>query len=155
LTIRIGNRKYGKGRYSAPAIITVFKELAPLELSAEYVKTVAPGQWLDLQAASLEPLKRSERTEVEFRQGNRSIVVAASNPRQPHFPVPASLSAGEVEVRARTSWQGKVSAWSNWETLRLAEHPTALSVDSMRLEKGNWVDLGPGPERAARFNASA
>jgi len=126
----------------------------PLEVVPEWIKAVAPGQWIDIQASSLAPLKHSEQTEVSFKQAGREIIVNAPRPQRPHVEVPAVLSPGDVQVQARTWRNGRASSWSAPVTLQLSEKPLPPYVQSLRLEKGTWVDLWPGPDRAARFTAA-
>jgi hypothetical protein len=154
MTIRLGNRKYGSNKYTEPFKLLVTNDPLPLELSAESTTPVAPGQWIDLQAASLEPLKRSELTQVTFKQAGRSMIVAAPKPRRLHVSVPRALSPGEVQVEVRTWRDGRASAWSEPAHLQLTQQPTPPSIGAIRLEKGNWVQLWPGPDRASSFQAS-
>ena len=49
LRIRIGNRKFGKGQFTPPVEFMVTNEALPLELMPEWIKSVAPGQWIDLR----------------------------------------------------------------------------------------------------------
>ena len=154
MTIRLGNRKYGNNKYTEPFKLLVTNDPLPLELSAESTTPVAPGQWIDLQAASLEPLKRSELTQVAFKQGGRSMIVAAPKPQRPHVSVPLALSPGQVQVEVRTWREGRASAWSAPVHLQLTQQPMPPSIGAIRLEKGNWVQLWPGPDRASSFQAS-
>jgi hypothetical protein len=153
MNIRIGNRKYGE--FTPPLKFTVTNDVLPLEVQADYMTSVAPGQWLDMEAASLEPLKLSELTQVAFKQGGRTIVVDASKPHRPHVGVPGELSPGEVELQVRTWRKGRSSEWSKPVTFKLAERPVPSNVQALRLEKGDWVQLWPGPDRPASFSASA
>lgn len=155
MTIRIGNRKYGRGEYTQPLKFTVTNDVVALELQTSYMNSVAPGQWLDLQASSLEPLKRSELTQVAFIQEGKTIVAAAPKPHQPHVGVPSELSPGKVQLRVRTWKDGRASEWSEPVEFRLIEQPRPPSVQALRLEKGNWVQLWPGPDRPQSFGASA
>jgi hypothetical protein len=155
MTIRIGNRKYGNDKYTEPFNFLVTSDPLPLELWAGFMTPVAPGQWIDLQASSLEPLKHSERTELAFKQGGRSIIVAAPKPQRPHVGVPSALSPGDLQLQVRTWRGGHASAWSEPVQFRLTERPVPPSVGALRLEKGNWVQLWPGPDRTESFSATA
>jgi hypothetical protein len=154
LTVRIGNRKYGKGQYTEPFTVMVTNAPLPLELIMAYTKPVAPGQWIDLQT-SREPLKKSELTEVLFKQAGRTIVVAAPKPFRPHVEVPSALTPGEVQLQARTWRKGRPSEWSEPVVVQLADKPLAPSLAALRLEPGSWVQLWPGPDRASSFSVSA
>jgi hypothetical protein len=154
LRIRIGNRKLGKNQFTQPVEFLVTNEALPLELLPEWIKPVAPGQWVDLQALSLEPLKHAEKTEVLFKQTGREVIVNAPRPQRPRVEVPQVLSPGKVQVQVRTWRNGHPSAWSTAVALQLAEQPLPPYVQALRLEKDTWVQLWPGPDRAARFNAS-
>jgi hypothetical protein len=156
--IRISNPKHGNNQFTAPVEFVVTNEALPIELKPEWIQSVAPGQWIALQAASLEPLEYSEQTEVSFKQAGRSIIVTAPKPMRPHFEVPAALSSGDVQVQVRTWRKGRPSLWSTPVMLQLAEKPLPPSVNGLRLEKKDhdrWVHLWPGPDRAKQFNAAA
>lgn len=153
ITIRIGNKKYGRGQYTEPFTFTVTNDPLPFELLTWYMKSVAPGQWLDLQVSDHGPLNHSERTEVAFRQAGREIIVAAPKPSRPHIPVPGALSPGKVHLQVRTWWNGQPSEWSEPAVFTLADKPRAPSIGAIRLSEGNWVQLWPGPDRPTSFTA--
>ena len=155
LTIRLGNRKYGNGQFTEPHTITVTNNPLPLQLTTNGLTPVAPGQWLDLQAWELGPLKNSERTEVAFTQAGRTIVVTAPKPFRPHVEVPGALTPGEVQLQARTWRNGRPSEWSEPLVVYLADKPVAPSVAGLRTESGSWVHLWPGPDRASSFSVNA
>jgi hypothetical protein len=154
-TVRIGNVKYGKGQYTEPFTVTVTNDPLPLELVAAWMKPVAPGQWLELQANNSGPLEHSELTEVAFKQAGRTIVVATPQPFRPHVEVPSALSAGEVQLQMRTWRNGRPSEWSEPVIVQLADKPLAPSVAALRLEEGSWVHLWPGPDRPSSFSVTA
>lgn len=153
-TVRIGNRKYGDGRFTEPFTINISNEPLSLELTEDYLLPVAPGQWLDLQSTNSGPLKHSELTEVLFKQDGRTIVVATEKPSRPHVEVPAVLAPGEVQIQARTWRNGQSSQWSQPVSLKLLDKPIAPSIASIRLYKGQWASLSPGPKRASLFKVS-
>jgi hypothetical protein len=155
ITVRLGNRKYGKGQYPKPITFTVTNEPLPVELLTDDTVAVAPGQWLDLQISNSKPLTRSELTEVAFKQGGRTIIVATPKPFRPHVAVPSVLSAGEVELQLRTWRAGRPSQWSEPGTLELADKPVAPLIETIGPTKGNWVSLTPGPDRKTSYTASA
>jgi len=154
ITIRIGNKKYGKGQYTEPYTFTVTNDPLPLELSTWYMKSVAPGQWLDLQVSDSGPLKHSELTEVAFTQAGREIIVAAPKPFIPRVAVPGALSAGKVQLQVRTWRNGQPSEWSEPAVFTLADKPLAPSIGAIRLSEGSWVQLWPGPDRATSFTVN-
>ena len=153
LRIRIGSRKAGRNQFTSPVEFTVTNEPGSLELSTDWIIPVAPGQWIDLQSSTLSVLKNSERTEVSYTQAGRTIMVSAPNPHRPHIEVPSALSPGVVQVQARTWRHGRASAWSK-ALLQLPDKPVPSDVQALRLEKGSWVQLWPGPDRAERFEAT-
>ncbi len=155
ITVRIGNSKYGKGQYTEPFTFTVTNEPLPVELIPSYMKSVAPGQWLDLHTSNTGALKHSERTEVAFKQAGRTIIVAAHKPFWPHVAVPSVLSAGDVELQMRMWRDGRPAEWSEAAVFKLADKPLAPSVAAIRLATtGGWVQLWPGPDRATSFTVS-
>jgi hypothetical protein len=154
ITVRIGNSKYGKGQYTEPFTFTVTNEPLPVELITSWMKSVAPGQWLDLQTSNSQPLKHSELTEVAFKQAGRTIIVAAPKPFRPHVAVPSVLSSGDVELQMRTWRDGRPSEWSEAVVFKLADKPLAPSIGAIRLATGGWTQLWPGPDRETSFNMS-
>lgn len=155
VTIRIGNRKYSNGQFTEPLTFTVTNEPLTMDLWPSEMHAVAPGQWLDLQVLNIEPLRRSERTEVSFKQAGQTIIVAAPNPFIPHIPVPSALSAGAVQLQVRTWRDGRPSQWSEPADFQLADKPLTPSIDSIRTTKGQWVEFMPaGPDRATSFTVS-
>jgi len=153
LRIRIGNRKFGKGQFTAPVEFVVTNEPLPVELQSEWIKSVAPGQWLDLPVSSPAQIKNSEQTDVSFKQAGREIIVTTPSPSRPRVEVPRALSPGEVQVQMRTWRHGRPANWSTPVVIQLAEKPLPPHVGALRLEKDTWVQLWPGPDRAAKFSA--
>jgi hypothetical protein len=151
ITVRIGNSKYGKGQYTEPFTFTVTNEPLPVELITSWMKSVAPGQWLGLQASNREPFKRSELTEVAFKQAGRTIIVAAPKPFRSHVAVPSALLAGDVELQVRTWRDGRPSEWSEAVLFKLADKPLAPSIGAIRTATSGWVQLWPGPDRETSF----
>ena len=151
LTVRIGSSK--RNQFSEPVIFNVTNEALSPELRPEWIKSVAPGQWIDLQSSSLVPYKQSEITEVAYKQSGRTIIVNVSPAFRPHVEVPAALSPGEVQVQVRTWRDGRPSQWSTPVELKLSDAPLPAAVHALHREKGNWVHLTPGPDRPSRFVA--
>jgi len=153
LTIRIGNRKFGKGQFTPAVEFIVTNDALQPKVVAEWIKPVAPGQWIDIQVSTFESLKHSEQTEVSFKQAGREIIVNAPRPRDPHVEVPAVLSRGDVQLQVRTWRHGRPSSWSDPVSIQLSEKPLPPNVYSLRHEGENPVDLWPGPDRAKSFKA--
>jgi hypothetical protein len=87
---------------------------------------VAPGQWSDLNLDDFADdweVFRVDRVDVEFRQGDVTIVSTASPPANTHVRVPPRLKPGPVTVRTRTSIEQTASPWSRPATLTLLERP--------------------------------
>jgi hypothetical protein len=158
LTVRVGNRHYGNGQYSLPLVIDVTRDPLPLELWTDLMRSVAPGQWVDLSYTSGMPLEQAERVEVEFSQGGRQIVVPTLGPRTMHVSVPPELQAGDVRLRTRT-WRGGVASdWSKAETYQVSGRRAAPVVQIIRIKTGeNTKDVGlwPGTDKPEDFEAKA
>src|SRR5262245_36181562 len=112
ITVRVQNKKHGLGQYSLPLTFIVTNDPLPLDLVENWMRSVAPGQWLDLQASNNAVLKHSERTEVAFKQDGRTIIVTLEKPFRPHVEVPSVLSPGEVQLQVRTWRDERPSEWS-------------------------------------------
>ena len=151
MTIRIGSSK--RNQFTEPFTFNVTNDALSPELRPEWIKSVAAGQWIDLQSSSLVPFKQSELTEVSYKQNGRTILVKAPFPFRPHVEVPAALSPGDVQVQVRTWREGWASEWSTPVELRLLSAPLPPAVYALHREKGNWVDLTPGPDKPSHFVA--
>jgi hypothetical protein len=152
IKVRVGNLKYAKGQYAAAIMFTVTNEPLAFDLLTSDMQSVAPGQWLDLQISTVEPLNRSERTEIAFKQAGQTIVVTAPTPFRTHIPVPSALAPGEVQMQVRTWRNGRPSPWSESAEFQLADKPQPPLIDSIRIQHGQWVALMPsGPDRATSF----
>jgi len=154
LRVRLGSRKLGKNQFTPPVEFLVTNEPLPPELLSEWMKPVAPGQWLDLPSSTPLLLRHSEQTEISFKQAGREIIVTLPGERRPRVEVPAALSPGEAQLQARTWREGRPSKWSTPVKLQLLEKPVPPDVQALRLEKSSWVQLWPGPDRARRFTAA-
>ncbi len=155
MKVRIVNAQFGSSQLSEPLEFLVSNDLLPLELRSEAMNPVAPGQWLDLQAETLEQLAHAELLEVTYKQSGQSIVVSAPNPHRPHVSVPSVLSPGEVELQTRIWRDGLASMWSEPVAIRLPEQNAPPYIDAIRLLKDSWVQLWPGPDRTKIFGAAA
>ncbi len=152
--IRIGNRKFGKNQFTQPVEFVVTNEPLPPEFMSEWLRSVAPGQWIDLSSSTPAALKHSEQTEVSFKQAGREFIVTLPGEQRQRVEVPAFLSPGEVQMQARTWRDGRSSKWSTPTTIQLLEKPLPPYVQALRLEKTTWVQLWPGPDRAKKFTAA-
>jgi hypothetical protein len=132
----------------------VTNEPLPPELLSEWLRAVAPGQWIDLSSSTPATLKHSEQTDVSFKQAGREIIVTLPRAQRSRLEVPALLSPGEVHLQARTWRNGRPSKWSTPVTLQLLDKPLPPYVQALRLEKTSWVQLWPGPDRAKKFTAT-
>jgi len=154
ITVRIGNSKYGNGQYTDPFTFTITNEPLPVELVTSWMKSVAPGQWLDLQTSTGESFLRSELNEVSFKQAGRTIIVAAPKPFRSHVEVPSALAPGEVELQVRSWRNGRPSEWSEAVAFTLADKPLAPSIGAIRTTTSDWVQLWPGPDRETSFTVT-
>lgn len=105
----------------------------PLAIYADWLKPVAPGQWLDLVVGSHDPLKGAERVEVSFRQNEQFLIVAVKGVSDLRIQVLASLTAGVVMLETRTIVNGEASQWSAPIKYRLLEKPAAAKVYSLEI----------------------
>ena len=130
-SIRIARIDNGSERWSAPITFAVTSGPLPLSESAvTEMIPVAPGQWSDLVLRDADEweVERVDRVEVEFRQGNLTVVNPASLPANTHVRVPPRLKPGVVTVRTRTSIEQTASAWSQPATLTLLERPVPPTI---------------------------
>ncbi len=133
-TIRVGKTRNGVDSFSAPLKVVVTSGPLPLKgLAAGMMKSVAPGQWTDLVTDSEVEfeIRRSDRIEVEFRQGDVVVISQATGPERVHVQVPAGVAAGSISVRTRTWIEQTASEWSAPTDFYVLERPIAPSIGSV------------------------
>lgn len=130
-TVRVGRREGGVDRFSTPLTFVITSSPLPLKpLAVAMMKSVAPGQWIDLvgdQDVAFE-IRRADRIEVEFRQRGITIISEVSGIDGVHVQVPKGLAPGSVSVRTRTWIEQTVSEWSAPSRYRALESPVAPSI---------------------------
>lgn len=140
-TVRAGRAQDGADRFSASLKFLITSSPLPLKrLAAAMMKSVAPGQWTDLvKDADVEfEIRRSDRIEVEFRQGDAVVITQATGPVSVHVQVPPGLAPGSVSVRTRTWIEQTGSEWSapsRFRTLQRFVSPSISSIEAGPLRK--------------------
>ena len=133
-TVRVGRTQDGVDRYSTPLKFVVTSGPLPLKpLAVALMTPVAPGQWTDLiRDHEIEfEIRRADRIDVEFRQGDVTISTQATGPDSLHVQVPAGLAPGSVSVRTRTWIEQTASEWSAPTDFRALERPVAPSITAI------------------------
>jgi hypothetical protein len=141
-SIRVGRSVNGAERFSAPFRFLVTSGPLPLESSAVSLMTpVAPGQWTDLvKDADIEfEVRRVDRIEVQFQQGNVTEISRATGPDKVHVQVPRRLTPGQVSVRTRTWIEKTASEWSTAVTFTVPARPVAPTITE--IEGGPFRNL--------------
>jgi HEAT repeat protein len=130
-TVRVGRSEAGVDRLSPPVTFVITSDPLPLDTLAVALMTpVAPGQWTDLvkgHATNFE-VRRADRVEIEFRQGDVALIGRATGPDGVHVQVPGRLAPGLVTVRTRTWIEQVASEWSSPTAFRVLERPVPPSV---------------------------
>src|SRR5262249_20338950 len=104
-SIRLGRNVNGEERLGAPLGFFVTSDPLPLKpLAVALMTPVSPGQWTDLvKDNEIEfEVRRVDRIDVEFKQGDVTEESRAIGPDNVHVRVPARLKPGAVSVRTRT-----------------------------------------------------
>lgn len=133
-SIRVGRRVDGEERLSAPLRFFVTSGPLPLKpLAVALMTPVAPGQWTDLvRDHEIEfEVRRVDRIDVEFTQGDVTEVSRATGPDHLHVRVPARLTPGAVSVRTRTWIERTASEWSAPATFTLLERPAPPTITAI------------------------
>jgi hypothetical protein len=141
-SIRVARIDNGSERWSAPITFAVTSGPLPLSESAvTEMIPVAPGQWSDLVLGDADEweVKRVDRVDVEFRQGDVTVVSPASLPANTHVRVPPRLKPGVVTVRTRTWIEQTASAWSLPATFTLLERPVPPTITSIFRASGRHL----------------
>lgn len=133
-SIRLGRSVNGAERFSAPLRFLITAGPLPLKsLAVSLMTPVAPGQWTDLvKGDEIEfEVRRVDRIDVEFKQGDVTEVSRATGSDNVHFRVPPRLKPGGASVRTRTWIERAVSEWSDPTTFTLLERVAASKVTSI------------------------
>ena len=158
LTVRVGLTVNGADSFSQPLKLVVTSGPLPLELWGSAMDPVAPGQWADLVFNSTKTLEQSERTEVEFRQGEQLVIAPTQQPdaARVRVRVPVALAPGAVELRTRTWRDGVASEWSEPQAYRLLDAPVSPLVEALEVgAEPRQIHLWEGPDRPRSFDAHA
>jgi hypothetical protein len=126
----------------------------PIDIRADELMQVAPGQWIDLEVTSFKPLEGADRAEVAFKQGQQVIIAPIVDHENPRVRVPPEILPGAVYLQSRT-WRGeKVSFWSEPALYHLLSKPAAPSLYSIQTgppENPKYILLYDGPDRPKAF----
>ncbi len=131
--LRAIEHRSGSNQVSNTLEFSVVNKAAPLDVWADCLMPVSPGQWLDLVVTSAKPLERAELVEVSFRQNDTLLIVALEKPETLRVQVPSTLSPGAVDIQTRTWVAGEASAWSSLVTFCLLDKPAAAKVYSLEI----------------------
>jgi hypothetical protein len=141
-TVRVGRSHNGVDMLSEPLRFPVTSGPLPLKtLAAAQMRPVAPGQWTDLvKDHEIEfEVRRADRIDVEFRQGDASLISQPVGPDGVHVEVPGRLSPGTVTVRTRTWIEQAASEWSAPVTVEVRDQPAPVSITA--IESGQIRNL--------------
>jgi hypothetical protein len=151
--VRVIEHRSGKNQPSNPLFITVSRGPVPLELLANWLPTLAPGQWLDLVIANFKPLEKADKAEILFNQGDQPYVVEIQGNTYPRVHIPNQLQPGNVKISTRTWSKNKASIWSEPIDYTLLAEPVAPSVISMEIVGWNEpIYLGPSTPKTFSIN---
>ncbi len=149
--VRIIEHRSGNNQPSNPITITVSRGPVPLELLANWLPSLAPGQWLDLVTANFKPLEKADKAEILFNQGSQPFVVEIQGNTYPRIYIPNQLLPGNVKISTRTWLKNKVSVWSDPIDYTLLAEPVAPNVISMEIV--GWDEpIYLGPNTPKTFN---
>ena len=121
MTVRVRARTTDGELVSNSLPLVVTSDPLPVEIWPELSLSVGPGQWASLSAILEGPLQRSHRTEVEFQQNGRSIVVATVRPDSTRVRIPLWRQVLSTCARARRAGS------------RCHHGPTLGSIKSLRV----------------------
>ncbi len=131
-TFAVVEQRSGIRQRSKQLSLGVLNVPIPLEFSANWLKPVAPSQWLDLCPIIQVPLRGAEAVEVVFVQHGQVATVKLAVKRWTDMvrpQVPEILVPGEVSIKTRVWRDGSASDWSEPIVLRLlAESSPRVSV---------------------------
>jgi hypothetical protein len=140
---------------SRPLSLEVTTEPLPAEIDAAIMRSVAPGQRTYVPIRPEWPLRWSERTQIEFRQRGRALVVDTIRPAGGDVLIPRRLGAGPVTVRGRTWRAGATSNWSDPQPYEVSARVQGAELHGITVGPlQQFVGLGMGSAGRAWFRAS-
>jgi hypothetical protein len=153
-TLWIAKRQSPEDQSTNAFKLLVSRGPIPIDILADQLMQVAPGQWIDLELASFKPLEGADRAEVAFKQGQQVIISPIVDHENPRVRVPPEILPGPVYLQSRT-WRGeKVSSWSEPALYHLLSKPAAPNLDSIQTgppENPTYIHLADGPDRPKTF----
>jgi hypothetical protein len=153
-TVWIANRRSPAGQPANTFKLLVSRGPLPVDIRADFLMQVAPGQWIDLEANSFKPLESADRAEVAFKQGQQFIIAPLIDHKNPRVRVPKELLPGEVHLQTRTWRDEKASFWSEPALYFLLSKPAAPDLYFIQTgppEKPTYIHLDDGPDRPKTF----
>jgi hypothetical protein len=119
--------------FGAPLTFVITSGPLPLGGVALGMTPVAPGQWTDLLIDHLVEyeLRRADRVEVEFKQGDVAVIGRPTGPDRVHVQVPTAMKPGLVSVRNRTWIEQTASEWSAPVEYRVLARRASPSINSI------------------------
>lgn len=128
VTVRVVEQRSPNPRSNS---VTIWVTHGPMLYTVYGMTSVAPGQWLDLEAQDLRAIQLADRVEIGFKQNDRLVVVSPLDPKLLRVQVPVELSPGRVFIQGRTWFAGIASPWSEPERYRLSDTPADNRVESL------------------------
>jgi hypothetical protein len=150
----IANRRSPASQRTDSYKLLVSRDPIPVDIRADFLMQVAPGQWIDLEVTSLNPLASADRAEVAFKRGQQVIIAPIIDHENPRVRVPPELLPGEVYLQSRTWRDEKASSWSEPALYYLLAKPTAPAIYFIQTgppENPTYIHLDDGPDRPRTF----
>jgi len=133
VALRVIERRSGTNAAGNTLAFIVTRRPKPLEVAAEWLMPVAPGQWLDLPVRSENPMNSADRIEISFTQREQLHVVPLGDPKVLRVQVPRALLPGDVQIRMRTWIADKASEWSIPTSFKLLDKAAAPKIYSLEI----------------------
>ena len=142
-TVRVGRTRDGVDSFGAPMTFVITSGPLPLGGVALGMTPVAPGQWTDLLRDYLVEyqLRRADRVDIEFKQGDVAVIGRPTGPDGVHVQVPAVMKPGLVSVRNRTWIEQTASEWSapvEYRVLARRVSPSISSIEAGPVRRLVW-----------------
>lgn len=147
-TIRAVEQRSGMKQPSNSLAFVIAHDPVPLYIHQDWLKPVAPGQWLELVVTSMRPLKRADHIEVRMKQNEAISTVTVRDLKTLRVKVPVTFSPGPIEIQTRTWVESTPSAWSEPVSQKLIDRTVSGQVPDSTfrlLSTGNVVNPARRP----------
>ena len=133
VTLRVRENRSGLSQTSNALTFKVVSGPVPLDLWADELESVSPGQSLDLVYTSDNVLKKATRLEVTLKQANQLHTEFITDFKAVKVRIPKTFAPGKAEIQTRIWIGDEASEWSAAISYNISENSKAAIIYSVRV----------------------